>query len=135
MKLLVCIEMRNGILFNHRRVSQDRVVTEDILKESEGKLWIGEYSRSLFKEQSSCELKVDDEYRKKAGSEEWCFVETELDSEIAKNTDELVVYQWNRRYPADTFMKLDLKEWEELSQEELKGFSHEKITKIRYRKK
>ena len=40
-----------GMLFNHRRQSRDRVVTEKILSMTEGKpLWMSAYSRRIFPE-------------------------------------------------------------------------------------
>ena len=135
MKLMVCIEMRNGILFNHRRVSQDRVVTEDILKECEGNLWIGTYSESLFQDFEQGGIQVNDAYLSKAKTSDWCFVETAFTEQTAEQADEIIVYQWNRRYPADVFLTWSMDGWIVESQTELAGFSHEKITKTHYRRK
>lgn len=42
MILIVCVDDHNGMMFNHRRQSQDRILRGDILELTEGKiLWMG----------------------------------------------------------------------------------------------
>ena len=49
MKIIACLDDNNGLLFNNRRQSRDRVVIEDILKDCHNsKLWINNFSKSLF---------------------------------------------------------------------------------------
>ena len=48
---------------------------------------------------------------------------------------EIIVYRWNRDYPADLFLDIDLKDWELAETAEFAGNSHEKITREVYRKK
>ena len=38
MKLIVCIDEKKGMMFNHRRQSQDRVLRDDIRKECQGSI-------------------------------------------------------------------------------------------------
>ena len=48
---IVCLDQEDGLLFNGRRQSRDRVVTEKILLMTEGKpLWMSAYSRRIFPE-------------------------------------------------------------------------------------
>ena len=48
---IVCLDQEDGLLFNGRRQSRDRVVTEKILSITEGKpLWMSAYSRRIFPE-------------------------------------------------------------------------------------
>ena len=45
MILIVCIDDNKGMMFNHRRQSQDRVLRRHILDMvGNGKLWMNEYS-------------------------------------------------------------------------------------------
>ena len=45
MILIVCVDDHNGMMFNHRRQSQDRVLRADILELTDGKkLWMNAYS-------------------------------------------------------------------------------------------
>ena len=49
MILAVCIDDRNGMLFNGRRQSQDRVLREDLVREAGGgPLWMSAYSARQF---------------------------------------------------------------------------------------
>ena len=43
--------------------------------------------------------------------------------------DKIVLYRWNRRYPADRYFPVNLNEWTLISSEEFAGKSHEKVTK------
>lgn len=47
---------------------------------------------------------------------------------------EVVVYRWNRSYPGDFHLDLDLNQWRLVQTTEFAGYSHEKITKEIYRK-
>ena len=57
MYIIICLDDNNGLAFNHRRQSQDRIVEEDISKTvGEKKLWITDYSRKLFQAVSNLEI-------------------------------------------------------------------------------
>ena len=57
MYIIICLDDNNGLAFNHRRQSQDRIVAEDIRKTvGEKKLWITDYSRKLFQAVSNLEI-------------------------------------------------------------------------------
>ena len=49
MHIIVCLDDQNGMAFNHRRQSRDRVVTEDICILADGRpLWMNKNSVALF---------------------------------------------------------------------------------------
>jgi len=91
MKIIVCVDNQNGMMFNHRRQSQDRVLRKRILELTGGKkLWMNAYSQKQFlqvngnmpkeQEQSgqlgqSGQIQADEEFLEKAGPGEYCFVE------------------------------------------------------------
>lgn len=53
MILIVCIDDNKGMMFNHRRQSQDRVLRRHILDMvGNGKLWMNEYSGKMFAKDS-----------------------------------------------------------------------------------
>ena len=81
MILIVCIDDNKGMMFNHRRQSQDRVLRRHILDMvGNGKLWMNEYSGKMFAKDSEELLhgpvQTDEDFLKKASSGEYCFVET-----------------------------------------------------------
>ena len=49
MKLILCVDDKGGLAFNHRRQSRDRVLNEHILMHcGMHRLWISPYTAKLF---------------------------------------------------------------------------------------
>ena len=68
MILIVCVDDHNGMMFNHRRQSQDRVLRADILELTDGKkLWMNAYSRKQFAESDAEKILVDETFLDAAG--------------------------------------------------------------------
>lgn len=128
MIVITIIEDRGGMMFNHRRLSQDRVLTEKI-KNLVGNhtLWIDAYSATIFPEGH-----VDEVFLQKAGEDDFCFVEDRSLIPYKDRINTLYLFSWNRRYPADLFFDLPLAEYEMISQENFPGYSHDKITLQKY---
>ena len=131
-----------GMLFNKRRQSRDKKVIEDIFQMTD-RLWIHPFSEKLFIEaeygKELCEkyttkIIIDEEFLKKSQIEEYCFVENQELMLYSNNIEQIVLYCWNRKYPSDFKLDLDLSKWEPQSVTEFAGSSHEKITKIVYEK-
>lgn len=122
------------MLFNHRRLSLDRRVCEKILDYSnEKELWMNAYSRKLFTDLTDINsIQVDEEFLDK--SQSICFVENQDITPYLPKIDTLVLFQWNRDYPADFFFTVDLSQWNLISTEDFEGTSHEKITMEVYKK-
>lgn len=122
------------MLFNHRRLSRDRRVCEKILNYSnEKELWMNAYSRKLFTDLTDINsIQVDEEFLDK--SQSICFVENQDITPYLPKIDTLVLFQWNRDYPADFFFTVDLSQWNLISTEDFEGTSHEKITMEVYKK-
>lgn len=131
MKVIVCIDDNKGMLFNARRQSRDKAVIEDVMKQSE-KVWIHSFSEKLFTDYEA-EITIDDEFLKKAGKGESCFVENQALKSYEDEIEQLIVYKWNRKYPADFLLDLELDKWQLIEETEFVGSSHEKITKEIYK--
>lgn len=133
-EVILTLENRNGMLFNHRRLSRDRRVCEKILDYSnEKELWMNAYSRKLFTDLTDINsIQVDEEFLDK--SQSICFVENQDITPYLPKIDTLVLFQWNRDYPADFFFTVDLSQWNLISTEDFEGTSHEKITMEVYKK-
>ena len=52
---------------------------------------------------------------------------------LQKKLEELIIFWWNRSYPRDFRLDLDLSEWRKRAVREFPGNSHEKITEVCYR--
>ena len=122
------------MLFNHRRLSRDRRVCEKILDYSnEKELWMNAYSRKLFTDLTDINsIQIDEKFLDK--SQSICFVENQDITPYLPKIDTLVLFQWNRDYPADFFFTVDLSQWNLISTEDFEGTSHEKITMEVYKK-
>ena len=132
MILIVCVSEKGGIAFNGRRVSRDRVVTEDILKIAEGKrLLLTEYSKKLIGEGVVCEDPLA-----LAESDDLVFIEDRSPAPYKEKIKKMIIYRWNRDYPDDLKLDIDpLSSGFKLDESiEFAGYSHEKITKEVWKK-
>ena len=133
MILIVCVDDHNGMMFNHRRQSQDRILRGDILELAEGKiLWMDAYSKKQFVEEGMTQIRVEEDFLQKACEDEFCFAEDADLSGEEERIQEIYLYRWNRDYPADVYFSVDLSGWNCVETKEFAGSSHEKITRERY---
>ena len=133
MKIIVCLDDRNGMLFAGRRQSSDRCLTERICSMTKhSRLWLSSYSAPLFQEAAN--VCVDEDYLQKAQAGEYCFVERALPAGCISGAEEIIAFRWNRHYPADVrFPAEHLQATEAVQIEDFPGNSHEKITMEVYR--
>lgn len=128
MILMAAVDDRNGMLFNKRRQSQDRVLRERILAlAANSRLWINSYTKKQFAQVTDL-VKVDDDFLNKAAPGEYCFVENVPSAPYEERIEQIILFKWNRRYPGDFFFDIDLSAWRLASTDEFPGSSHEKIT-------
>lgn len=134
MKIIVCVDKKNGLLFNLRRQSQDSELRNRIIEISKNtKLRMNNYSAQQFNGESN--ICISENFLQEAGTGEYCFIEN---SEIpTAEIEEIILYKWNRVYPADTFFEFDFKNngFKKLNSTDFAGSSHEKITEEIYIKK
>lgn len=134
--LIVCVDDNNGMMFNKRRQSQDRILREQIVNETQkSRLWLTQYSYSQFKDTAANHIIVDDEFLNKAADIDYCYVENMSACQYEDKIDKIILYKWNRKYPTDFWFDIPLKDgWKLVYTEDFKGYSHEKITKEVYTK-
>ena len=129
MQVIITVENRNGMLFNHRRVSRDQKVSERILAYcKEKKLWMNAYSAKLF--ENNPQICVSETFLEQKDA--ICFVEDQDVTPYLPEIDTIILFHWNRDYPADMYFKMDLGSWKLAETQEYAGSSHEKITEERY---
>lgn len=133
MILVVAIDDRMGMLFNHRRQSQDRLLREDLLQTvGKSRLWVSPYTANQFAKEQDSRICEENSFFEKAGAGEYCFLEDPEDLTDMSRVEELIIYRWNRVYPSDRTLPIDLKNWFLTHTSEFTGHSHEKITKEVY---
>lgn len=136
MIVIACVDDNNGMMFNHRRQSQDRFLVEDMIHSSKGKkLYMKEYSYTMFRSFNPENCIVDNDFLNQAGQGDYCFVEDMSLAEYEQQIEKLIIYKWNKRYPADFSLDICMDDgWNLVDSKEFKGYSHEKITKEIYEK-
>ena len=127
MTIYVCLDDRNGMLFNKRRQSRDIKVLEDIRKSADV-LTIDPFSEKLIQEAEIPYVLAPEEIPEDAHF----FAEARDLSGLLPRASKLVIYRWNRHYPADVRFEGDLSAFRPESREEFPGKSHEIITKEVY---
>ena len=133
MVAIVCVDDNNGMMFNHRRQSQDRVLRKHILSQiGTSRLWMNAYSAKQFADAEPSRLKVCEDFLEQAGNGDFCFVEDQDLLLYLNRIEGIILYKWNRAYPADFWFEVDLSSWKLEETEEFSGSSHEKITRARY---
>ena len=128
MTLYVCLDDRDGMLFNNRRQSRDRAVLEDIRASVPDVLSISPFSEKLVREAGIPYALVSEDLPENAHF----FLENGDSAALAARASGVVVYRWNRRYPADVRFGGDLSRFSLESKTEFPGHSHEIITKEVY---
>ena len=136
MKLILCLDDQNGMLFNGRRLSRDQIVCDKILALAAGnKLWMNSYSAKLFSNKPAA-ITIDEAFLDRADSDDFCFTENVHLDGYLERVSEIILFHWNRRYPADSWFDLDLsqKPWVLTHTESFPGKSHDEITMEVYKR-
>lgn len=133
MHLVLCLDQHNGLLFHNRRQSRDRAVWTDIASYLNGKkLWMDSYTAVQLTEEMP-NLQVSDTYAAEAAEEDYCFAERGDTAALVEKAKSVMIYRWDKLYPADIRLCPDIFQAFSLAQKtEFKGFSHDKITREVY---
>lgn len=137
MKIIVCVDDNNGMMFNNRRQSRDRILIKDVVDNLDGgNLLMAPYSEALFADSGVDAFFLSEYVLDEAEPEDYCFIENKALLPYSNKIDELIIYRWNRRYPADMYLDIDptALSMKLVSTTEFVGSSHEKITKELYKK-
>ena len=134
MKLIVCLDDKKGMMFNHRRQSRDSALIDDLICHiADSKLYITEFSEKLFCDKT-CQYEVVEAPCNVATKNDYCFIEDKKNILNKDDISEIVIYHWNRHYPADVWFDVDMSDFNLISVSEFAGSSHDKITKEVWKK-
>lgn len=123
MIIALCVESRMGLQFQGKRLSKDALLREKLLRLSEGALRMSEYSAKQF----SQPVYAGADYLAGAERGQWCFCENGDYLDFAPQIEKIVLFRWNRDYPADLYFVFP-GEWRLTSTQDFPGKSHETIT-------
>ena len=88
------------------------------------------YSREQFPEDAH--VCTDENFLSRAAEGEFCFVEDQELSPFRKQIERIILFCWNRSYPADVHFTLALSAFRLTERTDFAGFSHPKITEEIY---
>ncbi len=126
MTVIVCLDDKGGMMFGTRRQSQDSVLRDRILNDNMGKrLYMNEYSYKMFSQNTENYAICDNDFLSVAGEGDVCFVENTDILPYAEKISKIIVYRWNRIYPATMYFKLPDGEWRLEGKSEISGSSHD----------
>ena len=132
MILIACVDDNLGMAFHRRRQSKDRLLRERILEQvGNAPLWMSPYSAKQFEEGAE-NICTDEDFLTRCSAQEYAFTELEAPGKVASQVGKLILYRWNRSYPADLYFDLELDGYTLAAVHEFAGSSHEKITEEIY---
>lgn len=124
---IACVADNMGLRFGGRRCSRDKEVTKEILTRCSGRLCVNRSAGSLFP--------VGTVEAVDTPQGDFCYWESPVPEGVLP--EKIVLYCWNRAYPADEFFAFPGGEahWRLQEEGEFSGFSHEQITRRVYIRK
>lgn len=135
MILLLCADPKNGLCFNHRRQSRDRLCRAEMLTlcGPDRLLWVTPETARLFSPEEQSLLRPVENPLAQAGEDDVVFAESGPLAPWQEHIRELYLFRWDKVYPADERLDLELSRWTLLECREFPGSSHEVITLEHYR--
>ena len=132
MTIALCIDDKNGMMFNRRRQSRDSALISDLVELCKDKrIIVNEYSLPLFRDYPQSVI-TDPDPLGNAGEDDVCFIENISPDEYLSQIDCVILYRWNRHYPSDKKFTMSLSGFTLQSQKEFIGTSHDTITREVY---
>ena len=131
----ITVDDKMGLAFNKRRQSRDKLLIADLCNKTDGPIYVSNYSAPLFEEHAD-KITVVDEPLRDTPDGGCCFVEMAHLGEHVNDISKLIVYHWNRLYPSDKKLDIDVtvSGFKMTAKYEFTGNSHDKITKGIYEK-
>lgn len=138
MNIIICLDKNNGTFFNGRRQSLDREIIKKIALIVNNKtIGMSPYSAELFDtvKNISIHKHVDAHYMDRAENLDYCFVEGESLKQYIKEINTILVFRWDKVYPADRYLDISLADFTPVYEMGFHGNSHKLIIMEMYKKK
>lgn len=133
MIIMTVVDDHGGLCFNQRRQSQDWKLRQRMLEIAGARgIWMDSYSASMFTEEAD-RIHTADDFLEQAGCGDFCFVEDKAVLPYADRIEQIILFRWNRAYPADMYFDITLDSpWKLQESHDFSGFSHDTITEEVY---
>lgn len=130
MIIYVCTDDSMGMMFGGKRQSRDKILIDDVTATANQPIYIDKYSEILFKG-TNADYKISDNLLEEAKDGDCCFIENKALRTFSDKIEKIILYRWNRKYPADFFFDIDLasSKFRRVTSIEFAGFSHDRITR------
>ena len=125
MKLILCIDDKNGMAFNHRRQTRDKKQRQHMYQRIDGPLYVSDYTRKLLVEDEDHPelLSLEDLDPKDEGAS--VFIETENIEKYVRYAKQIMIYRWNRIYLSDLYFdEKNLEGYRLIGKDTFSGTSH-----------
>lgn len=131
MIIISCIDDNFGMMFNYRRQSKDKLLIEEVLKISKDSILnMNTYSFNQFSNYNLNNIIVNENFLLNNEDNSFYFVENESINMIKDKIKKIILFKWNRIYPADFYFDKSILDNFILSYSyDFQGNSHEKITR------
>ena len=127
MHIFVPVDNRMGLTFFGRRLSRDRALCTELLARcGDRPLLISPFSEALFSAEDHISLREDLLGTAQPG--DFCFCENQALAPYEDQIEALTLCRWNRDYPSDRKLDLELSDWTLQDSRDIPGHSHETIT-------
>lgn len=124
--VFTCVDDNYGIAFNNRRQSRDCRINDVIFEMiGDSPLFVDAYSKRIFEEDK---VTVKKEHLKNASVGDYCFAERDTLELYDKKISKLVLFKWNKVYPSDKRLMIDLSQRTLERKFDFEGRSHKIIT-------
>ena len=134
MNIIIALDDNNGMLFNNRRQTRDAIVNQRILELTPYRpLLINNFSWQMLNFAKD-KILVTENFLDIATDEDFCFVENQKLLPHINKINAIYVFKWNREYPTDFSLDINLNDWKCTYFEEFAGSSHECIYLEKYEK-
>ena len=125
MRLILCIDDKNGMAFNHRRQTRDKKQRQHMYRKIDGPLYVNAYTRKLLLEDKDHPelLSLEDlDLKDKSAS---VFIENEDIEKYVEYADQIMIYRWNRIYLSDLYFdEKNLEGYRLFEKDTFSGTSH-----------
>ncbi|MBP0972553.1 MAG: hypothetical protein J5851_01450 [Oscillospiraceae bacterium] len=133
MVLITCVDQKNGLGFNGRRQTSDSAVYADICKYAEDHFCgIDMASDTMLALENYLKLTGQEEHPLFTEPKEARFAELDDCKGLDDIYEMLILYRWDKTYPADIRLEIGMQNYALVEQHEMVGSSHKKIVREVY---